>query len=98
MKIIKKTHILVETKREIIIGKSPPDEQDEQIVCEQCGGEMMTAQTVSALLGINIREIYRLIEKGKLSFFRQPIGSDAHLLQRAQPDFAKRLNSKEIIN
>ena len=28
----------------------------------------MTAQTVSALLGINIREIYRLIEKGNFHF------------------------------
>ena len=68
MKIIKKTHVLVKTRREVVIGKSPLDEQDEQIVCEQCGGEMMTAQTISALLGINIREIYRLIEKGKFHF------------------------------
>ena len=65
MKIIKKTHILVETKREIVVSQSPPDEQ---IVCQQCGGQMMTAQTVSALLGINVREIYRLLEKGNFHF------------------------------
>jgi len=65
MKIIKKTHILVETKRQIVISQSPPDEQ---IICEQCGGQMMTAQTASALLGINIRKIYRLIEKENFHF------------------------------
>ncbi len=67
MKIIKKTHILVETKREIIVSQkqSPPDEQ---IVCEKCGGQMMTAQTAAALLGINIREIYRLIENENFRF------------------------------
>ena len=67
MKIIKKTHILVETKREIVISQSqsPPDEQ---IVCQQCGGQMMTAQTAAALLEINIREIYRLIGKENFHF------------------------------
>ncbi len=65
MKIIKKTQILVETKRQIVISQLPPDEQ---IICEQCGGQMMPTQTASALLGLNIREIYRLIEKGNFHF------------------------------
>ena len=65
MKIIKKTHILVETKRKIIVSQSP---SDTPLACQQCGGQMMTAQTASTLLGINIREIYQLIEKGNFHF------------------------------
>lgn len=65
MKIIKKTQILVETKRGIVVSQSV---SDEQIICEQCGKQMMTAQTASALLGINIRKIYRLIEKENFHF------------------------------
>ena len=37
-------------------------------MCEQCGGQMVTAQTIATLTGIGICEIYRLFEKADVHF------------------------------
>lgn len=75
MKITRKTNILVATRRKLFIRQSAIDEQ---IICEQCGGEMMTAQTVPALTGIGIREIYRLVEQAEVHFV-EPCFDQIHI-------------------
>ncbi|MDQ2746313.1 MAG: hypothetical protein M3T96_03530 [Acidobacteriota bacterium] len=65
MAIIRKTNVLIKTARKFIIYQSAAAEQ---IRCEQCGEQMMQAQTSADLFGISSRKIYRLIEHGEIHF------------------------------
>jgi len=65
MEIIRKTNILIKTERKFVIRQSSAEEE---IWCETCDGQMITAQNAAVLHGISTREIYGLVEKGTLHF------------------------------
>lgn len=67
MRIIRKTSILVKTKRALKVRGQASD--DEIILCPQCGEIMSDARSVSDILDISVREVYRLVEAGKIHFF-----------------------------
>lgn len=66
MKITRKTNILVSTRRKFVIRQPPSGEQK---ICEQCGELMTDAQSAAEIVGLSVREIYRLIEAGEIHFF-----------------------------
>lgn len=65
MKIIRKTNILVETKRRFIICQP---EQGELFFCPYCPGQMISAEASSLLFNLSRRAVYRTIETGKVHF------------------------------
>lgn len=65
MEIKRKTNILVKTERKLVVQM---DETGEQPGCENCAEQMFTAQSAAVFFGISTREIYRLIETGKIRF------------------------------
>lgn len=65
MQIVRKSNILIKTERKLVVHQFG---SEAQIRCEQCGEQMITAQAAAVLLGIGIRDIYRLIENGKFHF------------------------------
>lgn len=67
MKIIRKTKILVNTKRELKISQIKP--QEEFVVCPQCGETMIEARLAAEILRKSIREIYRMIEADSIHFY-----------------------------
>ncbi len=65
MAIIRKTNVLIKTARKFIIHQPAAAEK---IWCEQCGEQMIQAQTSADLFGISSRKIYRLIEREEIHF------------------------------
>ena len=65
MKIIRKTSVLIKTARKFIVHQAS---SDEQICCEQCGGQMITTHQCAVLNGISSRAVYRLVERGDIRF------------------------------
>ncbi|HQU84887.1 MAG TPA: hypothetical protein PKY59_17240 [Pyrinomonadaceae bacterium] len=71
MEIIRKTDILIETKRRFIISQP---EQDEQFFCPLCAGQMISAEASAVLFEMSRRAIYRTIEKETVHFTETPDG------------------------
>lgn len=65
MKITRKINILVSARRKFVIRQPLSDEQK---ICEQCGGLIMTAQAATDFFGVSSRTIYRLIEQTIIHF------------------------------
>jgi len=65
MRITRRTNILVETKRKIVIQAQPAETP---IYCEQCAEPMIPAQMSADIFGFSSRIIYRLIESDKIHF------------------------------
>lgn len=65
MKFIKRTNILVKTKRRFVVGSV---ENDELVQCPQCVEPMISAHASANLFGVSSREIYRLVEAGAIHF------------------------------
>lgn len=65
MEIIRKTDILVETKRRFVISQP---EFEEQFFCPHCPGQMISAEASAVLFKLSRREIYRMIEKELVHF------------------------------
>lgn len=65
MEIIKKTNILVRTRKESAVRQMPTTEQ---ILCGQCGVMILTVQKVADSFQISTRLIYRLIETESVHF------------------------------
>lgn len=67
MRIIRKISILVKTKRLPLAQNqfSPV----EIILCPQCGEAMSDAPATAEMLGASVREVYRLVEAGKIHFY-----------------------------
>lgn len=65
MEIIKKTSILVKTRRRFVISGLPPNEI---IHCEQCAEQMIPAQASADFFGVSSRVIYRLIEQENIHY------------------------------
>ncbi|MDQ4123572.1 MAG: hypothetical protein M3209_19210 [Acidobacteriota bacterium] len=67
MEIIRrKTNIVVKTERKIVVRQSSPGE--EVFLCEECDEQMIMPQTAAVLYDISTREVYRLVEEGKIHF------------------------------
>jgi hypothetical protein len=66
MEIIRKTEMVVETRRRIIVTQ--PEEAGEQIFCHECAELMITAEALAVLQNVSRREIYRTVETGALHF------------------------------
>lgn len=71
MEIIRKTDILIETKRRFIISQH---EQEEQFLCPFCAGQMISAEASAVLFETSRRAIYRTIEKEAVHFAETPDG------------------------
>lgn len=71
MKIIRKTDILVETKRRFIICQP---EQDERFFCPCCPGQMISAEASAVFFRLSRRDVYRMIETGKVHFSETETG------------------------
>ena len=65
MRITRKTNITVTTEQKFIVQKQTAKEI---VCCEQCRAEMISAHVSAEFFGISSREIYRLIEAGKIHF------------------------------
>lgn len=65
MEIIRKTSIVVETKRRFIVSQP---ETGEQIFCPLCTGQMISAEASAVLFKLSRRAVYQAIETGKLHF------------------------------
>ena len=65
MEIIKKTNILVLTKKKIVVRQTPPAEP---LLCRQCGVLLLTVQKAADLFEVGTRLIYRLIESESIHF------------------------------
>ena len=64
MEIKRTTNILVKTQRKSIVRQIP----DERIDCENCAETMISTQNAALLFDTGTREIYRLVESGKIRF------------------------------
>lgn len=67
MRISRKTEIkLRQTKRRMILLP----ETEEIIACPECEGDevMMAAESAASVFGFSRREIYRMVEEGKVHF------------------------------
>lgn len=67
MRIIRKTNILVKTERKLTAYRQTLN--DETILCPQCGEKMFDARSAAEFLDTSVREVYRLVEAGKLHFY-----------------------------
>lgn len=65
MEIIRKTDILVETRRRFIISQP---ESDEQFFCPHCPGQLISAEASAVLFNLSRRAVYRIIEKEAVHF------------------------------
>jgi len=65
MEIIRKTDILVKTKRRFIISQP---ETCEQIFCSFCPGQMISAEASAVLFKLSRRAVYRMIETERIHF------------------------------
>ena len=65
MEIIRKTDILLETKRRFIIRQPTTDAL---ILCDRCDGQMITAEASAVLFAVSRRVVYRLIENEAIHF------------------------------
>ena len=64
MKITRRTNILIKTAREFFVRRPG----SEAIRCLNCDDEMMQVQDFAEHFAISRREIYRLIEAGRIHF------------------------------
>lgn len=71
MEIIRKTEIVVETKRRFIINRSSAAEY---LICPDCPGRMMTAEAAAAVFNVSRRAVYRFIEQEKGHFSETEAG------------------------
>ncbi len=75
MEIKRKTNILVKTARKLVVRM---DETGEHPGCENCAEQMFTAQSAAFFYQISTREIYRLIETGKIRFI-ETVSKDIYI-------------------
>lgn len=66
MKITRRTSVIIETERKLVV--STGGSAEDSIDCGECAGQMLTTRTTARLLEISEREIYRLLEAGKIHF------------------------------
>ena len=70
MRITRKTRVLIKTERQFVI-RGEATEEDEALGCCECRGQqtmMITARVAADFFELGKREIYRLIEAGKIHF------------------------------
>lgn len=72
MEIKRTTEIFVETKRRFIVRGT---ETGELRICPACGETMLAAEQAAALLEINCRTIFQIIERGATHFVENPTGA-----------------------
>jgi tyrosine-protein phosphatase YwqE len=65
MKVIKRTNILVETKRRYVVSSR---QVGEMIQCTHCLEQMISAQASADFFGASSRKIYRFIEREVIHF------------------------------
>lgn len=65
MKITRRTTVFVKTERKFLVARSI---SKELIRCEQCGEQMIPAQSSADFFQVSSRRIYRLIESEKIHF------------------------------
>ena len=65
MEIIKRTSILVKTRRRYVVENV---QTDKSISCERCAGQMIPAQTAAIIFNVSSRVIYRFIEQENIHF------------------------------
>ena len=73
MEIKRKTEILIhQTKHRLLLLP----ETEEIIACPECGGDevMIVAESAASVFGFSRREIYRIIEAGKVHFLETKEG------------------------
>lgn len=68
MKIIRKINILVKSSKRLLIVNEDLN-AIEIILCPQCGEKMSDAPATAEILGASVREVYRLVEEGKIHFY-----------------------------
>jgi hypothetical protein len=71
MEIKRTTEIFVETKKRLVILRP---ENAGQILCSQCGEQMIEAEIAAALLAVSRRFVYRQIEAGGAHFAETATG------------------------
>ena len=71
MEIKRTTEIFVETTRCFVIRQT---RTDECILCSNCSGQMLTAETAAAFFKISRRVVYRFIEQEKIHFSETETG------------------------
>ena len=72
MEIKRTIEIFVRAKRRFVIQ---PTGAAEQVFCPHCAELMLAAETAAALLGLNRRSVYQLIENGAAHFVETADGA-----------------------
>lgn len=70
MEIIKKTSILVKTRRRFVVSGLL---HNEIIQCGQCAGQMLPAQSAADFFSVSSRIIYRLIEQESIHYIETDV-------------------------
>lgn len=72
MEIKRRTEILIETQRQIVVHDS---DSSGQINCPQCGETMLAAEHAAAVFGISRRAAYQFIENETAHFVETETGA-----------------------
>ena len=85
MKITRRTSIIVETERKIIVR---PEAGGASLSCPQCGGKMFAARLVAGFFDLEDRAFDRFVESGKIHFLKTP-GDETYLCPRSFREILK---------